>query len=195
MLNEALYLLVSIVSEAVECHHDCLSKALHVAHMLVEVGKTLLESFDVWLLDLIYLNATVHLKAVASSHYYCELWAKASFAAFDVEELLCTEVSTEACFCHNIVSKAQSHLGCKDSVAAVSNVGEWATMNDCRGVLSSLHEVWHECFLEQYTDRTSNAEILDSERSAVILIAEQDILDAATEVFTVGSKTENSHDL
>ena len=152
MLNEALDLLVSIVGEAVECHHDCLSKTLHVAHMLVEVGKALLESFDVWFLDLIYLNATVHLQTVACSHHDSELWAEASLSALDVEELLCTEVCTEACFCHYIVSKAQAHLGCKDSVAAVSNVGEWATMNDCRSIFSSLHEIWHECFLEQYAD-------------------------------------------
>ncbi len=137
----------------------------------------------------------MHLKAIAGSHNDGELRAEACLAALDVEEFFCAEVSAEACFSDGIFGQRHAHLGGQDGVTAVCDVGKRTTMHDGWGILCGLHEVWHEGVFEQNADSTGATHVLDGEWSAVIAVAEEDVLNAATEVFARSGQTEDSHDL
>ena len=67
-------------------------------------------------------------------------------------------------------------------------------MHECRSILSSLHKVRIYRIAKESAYTSSNAEILDIERLALDGEAEQYILDSATEVLLILSKTEDSHD-
>ena len=75
------------------------------------------------------------------------------------------------------------------------NIGKWTAVYEGRSILCGLYEVWHECVFEQYADCTCATQVLDSEWGAVIAIAEEDILNATTEILARGSQAEDSHDL
>ena len=68
-------------------------------------------------------------------------------------------------------------------------------MHDGRRVLGGLHEVGKKGIVEQHADGSSTTQILDSEWSIVVSVAEQDILYSATQVFTTGGKAKDGHNL
>ena len=78
--------------------------------MLVEVGKSLLESFAVRLLDVLNRHSAVHFQSLGCCYNDSELRLQSALATLDVEELLGSEVGTESSLCDYIFAECHSHL-------------------------------------------------------------------------------------
>ena len=141
MVNKAANLLVGVVVKTVERYNNRLAEALHVGHVTIQIGKASFKTFEVGLLDLVDGYAAVHLQAVARGDDDGELGAESCLAAFDVEELLGSQISTKTRLGDAIVGQRHAKFGAQNRVAAVCDVTEWASMNNGGGVLGGLHEV------------------------------------------------------
>ena len=95
---------------AVERHDDGLSEALHIINVAVQVLQTFLQSLHIGLLDSVQGHSAMHLQTLCRGDDNHQTRLESGLTAFDVEELLCTEVGTETCLCHHIVTKGHGHL-------------------------------------------------------------------------------------
>ena len=77
----------------------------------------------------------------------------------------------------------------------MSDVGERPAVHHGRCAFCCLHQVGVESIFEQYGDGTFHAHVLDIERSAVVLNAEEDIADATAQVLHTCGKAHDGHDL
>ena len=188
-------LLFHVAGIVIECYDDGLSERLHVLDMLVEVGKSLLESFAVRLLDVLNWYTAVHLQALSCCYNYSELRLQSALAALDVEELLGTKVGTESSLSDYIFTECHSHLCGEYRVASVCNVGKRTTVYECCSILSGLYDVRSQSVAQKDCYGSSYAEVLNGDRLALNGVAQEDVLNATTQVVLVLSKTENSHNL
>ena len=103
-------------------------------------------------------------------------------ATFDIKELLCSKVSTEACLCDCILTVGHRHLCSKDGVAAMCDICERAAMYESSSPLSCLHEIRMYGIHQKNSDSPGNTKVPHCERSVIIFYTEDNILYAMTEV-------------
>ena len=123
--------------------------------MLVEVLYTFLQTVHVRFLDFIYIYPTVHLQSLGCSHDDGQFRLKSGFAAFDVVELLCTQVGTESGFCYDIVTESHRQFGSQYRVTSVCDVGKRTTVYEGRCMFRSLYQVRRQGIFQQYRNRSS----------------------------------------
>ena len=85
--------------------HD--AEFLHVLDMALQVGHAGVERFEVFRLEVLLLDAAVHLQRADGGDEHGAVGRQAGLAALDVEELLGAEIGAEAGFGHDIVGKLE----------------------------------------------------------------------------------------
>ena len=183
MLTHQCDLFLRIGSEAIEGNDDRLPEALEVLDMAIEVSQPMTDALDILRLEILLIDTTVHLQPAEGSHEDGECRLEACRAALDVVELLCAKVRTEACLRDRVVGVRQSHAGSEDRVAAVSDVSKRAAVYEGRGMLGRLRQIGLDSVEEKDGDRTRYTEVTHGEGLPLLRIAEEDILDTATQVF------------
>ena len=183
MLTHQCDLLLRIGSEAVEGYDDRLPEALEVLDMAVEVSQPMTDALDILRLEILLIDTTVHLQPAEGSHEDGERRLEACRAALDVVELLCAEIRTEASLRDRVVGVRQCHVGGEDRVAAVGDVSKRTAVDEGRGMLSRLCQIGLDSVEEEDGDRTRYTEVTHGKGLPLLRIAEEDILDTATQVF------------
>ena len=140
-------------------------------------------------------NATVHFHRTNGCNTNNNRWGQARFAAFDIHELLSTQVSTKARFGHNVVSQFQSCSGCDDRVAAVGDVREWTAVYECWVILERLHYIWLHCVFQQNSHRTISLDVTRKYWCAVTAICHDHVTQAFLQILQVFGQAKNGHNL
>ena len=151
--------------------------------MAVEVSQPMTDALDILRLEVLLIDTAVHLQPAEGSHEDGERRLEACRAALDVVELLCTEIRTEASLRDRVVGVRQRHTGSEDRVAAVGDVSKRAAVDEGRGMLSRLRQIGLDSVEEEDGDRTRYTEVTHGEGLTLLRVAEEDILDTATQVF------------
>ena len=120
--------------------------------MAVQVLQTLRKSCGIGLLDEVEAYAAVHLQTLCGSHDDHQTGQEVSLAALDVEELLGTEVGTEACLSDDIVGEGHCHLRGEHTGTAVGDIGKGTAMDEGWGVFGGLHEIGIQSITQQHGD-------------------------------------------
>ena len=76
----------------------------------------------------------------------------------------------------------------------MGNVGERASVDDCRSAFRGLDKIRLNCINQQAEDGSGDSQVIDSEWSIVEAVAQDNIADAAAHVVKVFRKAENGHD-
>ena len=194
VLAQNLNLLVGIGSKLVEGDDNGLTEALKVLHVLVEVPVASFHSCNVRLFDIFLSYSTVHLQCLESNNENSKVWLQASLAALDVVELLSTEVSTESSLCDSIVAIFEGSCCSHDGIASMGNVSKRTAVNEGRSALGSLNQVWLQGIEEEGNDTATYTHILDGEWFVILSDAEENIVDATTEIVYACCETHDSHD-
>jgi hypothetical protein len=140
-------------------------------------------------------NAAVVLKRAGGGDNHDGAGTNARHAAFDVEELLGTQVGAKAGLGNGDIAKAHSHARGHDGVAAVGNVGE-GTAVDKRGcALERLHQVGLERVLKQRGHGTLGLKVAGTDGLAGKAVADDDLAQALLEVADARRQAQNCHDL
>ena len=183
-----------VFCETVEHHEHTLSHHLQVPDVPVEVFQSGFHAFRVIVLHLFLWHSSMEFQSPGGGHEYGEFRVNTHLPAFDVDELLRSEVGSESRFRHGILTGAESEFCGHDGVASMCDVGEWSAMDDSRSVFSGLNEVGLEGILEQCDDASGDAQFLQCEFRTVHPVAEQDVVDSPSEVLDVGGEAEDGHD-
>ena len=109
--------------------------------MLQQVRKTSLQSLQVLIVQVCLRHAAVVLQSTYSRYDNDCVRLQTCHTALDIQELLSTQVSAEACLCDSVISQVQTHLGSSYGVTAVSDVREGSAVYDSRYMLQSLYQV------------------------------------------------------
>ena len=195
MLAQYFNFFICIGCKFVECNHYSLTKALQVLYVLVEVPVTGFHTCDVWLLDIFLSYTTMHLQCLEGNNENGEVWLQTCLAAFNVIELLCTEICTESCLCNSIVAILKSSSCSHDGIAAMSNVGKRTAMNKCRCSLCCLNQIWLQSIEKESYDTATYTHILYGKWLVVLGDAQKDIIDTATKIINACCETHDSHNL
>ena len=195
MLTKHLNLLVCISSKLIEGNDNCLTETLQVSDMLIKIPITILHTSDIWFLDIFQSHSTMHLQRLKSNNQHSQVWLQSSFTAFDIIELLCTQISTESSLSNSIVAVFKSS-GCSHyRITSVGNIGKRTTVYESRRSLSSLYEIWLQRIQQQCHDTTTYSHIFHCERLVILCNTKQDIVDAAAEIIDTCGKTHDGHNL
>ena len=73
--------------------------------MLVQIGKSSAESFQIGFLDMCLIYITMHLQPVARSYKHYKVGQDAHIPTLNVKEFFCAQVCSETCFCDDVVSQ------------------------------------------------------------------------------------------
>ena len=87
-------------------------------------------------------HAAVVFQCTHGCHQHCRIRMQACHPAFDIKELLCAQIGTEACLCDGDICHFQCHLCRLYTVAAVCNIGEGAAVDKRRRMLQCLDHIW-----------------------------------------------------
>ena len=135
----------------------------------------------------------MHLQALCGGHDDRERRLQSALAAEDIVEFLSAEVSAETSLRDGVFAMAEGHLSGQERVAAVGDVGKGSAVNHCGRVLGGLYEVGLDGVLEEHHDRACHAQVANGEGLSLVGIAQQNILNAATQVGLVGGQAEDGH--
>ncbi len=108
------------------------------------MARSFAERLDVFLAQIVLGNTAVHFQCTDGCDDDGNCRVEAGLAAFDVEKLLGPEIGAEARFGYDIVGEAEACGRRHDRVAAMSDIGEGAAVDESRIVLERLHQIWHQ---------------------------------------------------
>src|SRR5262245_54775710 len=100
----------------------------HVLDVAVEIGDARFEGLDIFMAQIRDLNAPVILEGTYGRDDHGGCRPQIRLAAFDIHELLSSQVRPETCLGHYIVGEFQGGASRHYRVASVRNVGEWPTV-------------------------------------------------------------------
>src|SRR5262249_5684697 len=83
-------------------------------------------------------------------------------AAFDVEELLRTQVRAEPGLRYNDVREREGGSCCKNAIAPMRDVTERSSVNKCRSALERLYEIRANCVLEKQRHGSGSPQLAGS---------------------------------
>ena len=106
-----------------------------------EIGHAGFERLEVLLLEVLLLDAAVHLERADGGDQHRAVGREPGLAALDVEELLAAEIGAEARLGHHVVAELERGRGRQHRVAAVRDVGERAAMDEGGRAFERLHQI------------------------------------------------------
>ena len=163
--------------------------------MTQQVGHAGLEGLEVFLVEVGLGDTAVVLKRAGSGDDHDSAGANARHAALDVEELLGTQIGTEAGLGNGDIAKAHRHTRGHDRVAAVSNVGEGTAVDKRGRALERLHQVGLERVLKQRGHGTLGLKVAGTDGLAGKAVADDDLTQAFLEVADARRQAQDCHDL
>ena len=152
MTADSFYLFVRIAGKTVEGNHNGLPEIAQVTDVFVKIAEAFLQSFHVRLLDTVETDTTVHLQSLCSGDDNGQLGLQTAFAAFDIIELLRSQVRTEAGFGHYVIAEGHSHFGSENGVAAMRYICERTAMHKSGCSFGGLYQVGMNGIFQQYGD-------------------------------------------
>ena len=177
----------------IEGDDNGLSEALHVTDVTVQVLQTFRQSFGIWLLDVFKCHSAMHFQTLCSGYNDNQSRLESRLAALDIEELLCTQISAEACLCHHIVTERHRHLCGDHAGASMGDISERSSMYIGRCMFCSLYQIGIEGIAHQHGNGSSHTKILYFEELSIGSDAQHDIFDTTLQIFLAGGQTEDGH--
>ena len=122
---------------------------LDVLDMALKIGHAGFERLQVLFLQIILLDAAVHLQRADRGDDDHAIRLQSGLAAFDVEELFRAEIGAEAGLGHHVVGKLERGRRCRHRIAAVRDIGERAAVNEGGRAFERLHQIWRDRIFQQ----------------------------------------------
>ena len=163
--------------------------------MAGQIGGTGADSLGVRLGQVGLCHAAVGFQRPDGGDQHHGAGVEARVAALDVQELLSAQVRAKARLGDHIVRQFQAQLGGGDAVAAVGDVGEGAAVDDGGVVFQRLHQIGVDGVLQQGGHGARRADLARRHRLAVVGVGADDAGQPLFQVFQVGGKAEDGHDL
>ena len=151
------------------------------------------ERLQVFLLEVVFLDAAVHLERADSGDEHHAVRREPGLAALDVEEFLGAEIGAEAGFGHHIIGELERGGGGEHRVAAMRDIGEGAAVDEGGRAFQRLHQIGRERVLQQRGHRPLRLEFAGAHRLTVAGIGDDDIAEACLEVVDILGEAEDRH--
>ena len=158
---------VGVGGEAVDRDHRHDAEFLHVLDMALQIGHAGFERLEVLVLEVLFLDAAMHLQRADGGDQHRAVRRDAGLAALDVEELLAAEVGAEAGFGHDVVGELERGRRRQHRIAAMRDVGERAAVDEGGRAFQRLHQVRRQRLLQQHGHGAVRLEVARAHRLAV----------------------------
>ena len=166
-----------------------------VFHVLKQVGKTLFQRLEVFLVQIRLGNAAMVLQCANCGNYHNGIRLQARKAALDVQEFLGSQVGTETSFSYRVVAQSKGHVGCHDGIAAMCDVGEGTAVHECRGSFKRLNQIGLQSILQERSHSAFGMKVMGSNGLIVAGVANNDATQALLQVGDGGCQAEDGHNL
>jgi len=105
MLAQQFHFFICICSKLIESYNHCLTERTKITDMLVQIAQSFFQSFHIRFFNAVETDTTMHFQSLCRSHDYSQTWLESALTAFDIVELLRTEVGTESGFRNHIIAE------------------------------------------------------------------------------------------
>mmetsp|Transcript_15903 Transcript_15903/g.30775 ORF Transcript_15903/g.30775 Transcript_15903/m.30775 type:complete len:593 (+) Transcript_15903:465-2243(+) len=205
-LAHKLNLGLGISGELVDAADGSDSELVHVANVVLQVANTLGEKLEVLLLVSLveglsggYLRAaSVHLKSTDGGDNDRTVRLESAGSALDVEELLCSNISSEASLGENesfLSDELECDLISNKRAVSVGDVGERSCVHKHGGLLERLHESGLDGIKHENGRRSCNSEVLSGNGLSCLRVGNDNASKPLPEVVHGGSQCKNCHAL
>ena len=120
------------------------------------------------------------------SHQNSRRRTNPSRPALDVDELLSTQISTEARFGDDVIRHSKPCCGCNHAVTAVRDIGKRSTVHKCWRTLKGLNQVGRQGVFQNSCQCTFGLEVCGSNRGSITGIRHHDAAQSSLEIIKIG---------
>ena len=191
---DELKLRLGIRRELIDGYHNRDTIALQVLDVLLEVHDALCECIEVFHGKLCLRHTAVVLQCAYGGNQYRCIRLEAGHLALDVEELLSTEIGTEAGLRHRDLTELQCEAGRLDGVAAMRDVRERAAMHEGHVVFEGLDDVRLDGILQQCSHGADRLQIRCGDRFPIDIVGHDDAGETLLEILHIVCEAEDCHD-
>src|SRR5205807_226249 len=195
MVHDGIDLAVHVRSEAVHRDDRRESERLQDPYVRIEVHHAGCEGFRILGGQLLPLRAAMVLQRPDADDEHRGIGSESALAAHQVHELLGTEVRPEADLRDDDIPEAEPEAVREDGVVAVRDVRERPAVDEGRRTFERLHEVRHECVLQEDRRGAVNVQVSDLHRPLLAIERDDDALEALLEVRDPFREAEDRHHL
>ena len=162
--------------------------------MAKQVGKALGQRLQILGAQLGLRHATVHLQCTNGGNHHNSGGSQTGIAALDIQELLCTEIGTEACLRDGVVRHLHRHLGGDYGVTSVGDVSEGTAVYECGSSLQRLYQIGLQSILQESRHSTVCIELTGGHRLLLIGIAHDNAGKAILQIGDGVGQAQHCHD-
>ena len=109
--------------------------------MTQQVWNSIFQRCEVLAGKLCFCKAAMHLESTHCCYDNNCIRLESCHPALDIKELLRSEVCTEACLCHCVVTLLEGKASCHDRIAPVCNIGKGTSVYESRCSFQRLYKV------------------------------------------------------
>ena len=153
--------------------------------MFGKIGKAFLQGFDVFFLEVLLIDAAVHLEGPDGSDDDDGIGFDPGETALDVHELFSAEVGTETGFRNGDVAHLHGQFRGDDGVAAVGDVGKGTAVNEGRRMFDGLDQVRFDGIFHEDGHSPFDTELTGRNQISVQVISYGDVPHPLLEVHEV----------
>ena len=167
----------------------------NICYVSFEIAESRAQGIHVLLIEISGLNTPMKLEGTYGGNQHSGRGMDTCSTTFNINKFLGTQVSTEACLCHDIISEPQTTPCGDNAVAAMGNIGEGASMNKRRSSLKGLNQIRGQGVFQDCRQGALRLQIAGTDWLLVTGIGDDDFADALLEIIEVLRQAKDRHDL
>ena len=160
-----------------------------------KIGQSRFQRAEILSAEVGFGKSAMHLERTDGRHHDHGRRMESRHAALDIQELLGTEVGTEACFRDSVIAQLHSHAGSHHGITAVRNVGKRSAVNEGGCSLQCLHQVRLDRVLEQCRHGADRTKLTSRHRLLIVGVADHNAGQALLQIGDGGGEAEDRHNL
>ena len=143
------------------------------------------------------LGTALHFQGTNRRDQYRGFRIQAASAALDIQKLLRAQVRAETGLGDHHIAEGKRGSRCDQTVAAVRDIPEWSRVHQCRATFERLHQIGPKRIPEQERHGACSVQVARTDGSfrGATCRTDDDIAEPFDQIFGIGGKRENRHDL
>ena len=184
-----------IADKFVDGDHIRKAEGAHRFDVLSQVGTAIQHRLYIFLFQVFEFHAAMLLQRTDGRNDDDRIGMKIRKAAFDVQELLRTQICAKSGFRHRVICQLQTRLRRQHRVAAMRDIGKRSAMHDDRIMLQRLDQVRLDGVLHDHGQRPFDVQITHIDRFALRVVCDEHVRKTRLEIFQRSSQAQHGHDL
>ena len=164
-----------------------------VLHVLQKIRKSLFQCLQILLTELFLFHASVMLQRSYRRNDNDRIRLHSAHPAFNVQELLRSEIGAESGFRNDIIRQLARHFCRNHRVTSVSNIRKRSAVNERRRSFQCLHQIRFQRILQKRRCGSLRVKLSRRHRLIIICISDNNRSQTLLQIRNISRETQDGH--